>query len=156
MTSVVRFTEITNGTGAVLTAAVADNGDEYACQHVRRVFVAADIGAAAGQTRDAASNPTLGCLVAQFTGSRVRAIVDLTLYRGITGTHVTVFNTVVIGTGANTAAIGLHSTYNAQTGVTSIYLLDTAAAAPGQIAANDYIEFDVLLGDSVTPPTPSA
>lgn len=151
MTTVARFSQI-NGAAALLTTASADNGDEFAVQHVKRVFTAADIGGNAGQTRDAASNPTLGCLVAQFSGSRIRDIINLNLYRPVAGANVTNFNTIIFGTGANTTAIGWNVIYNAQTGISSIYILDTAAGAPGRIAAADWIEFDVLLGDSTTIP----
>lgn len=154
MTNVVRYTEILNGTAtvpgiAILTSAIADNGDEFASQKVKRVFVAADIGTGSGQTQDTTSNPTLGCLVAQFTGSKVRSIINLELWRPTTATHVTNFNRLVIGTAANTTNLGLHTAYNAKTGVSSIYVLDAAAGAGGLIVANDWIEFEVLLGDTV-------
>src|SRR6266404_2191536 len=59
--------------GDVITkVALADNGEELASQRVRRVFKGSDIGTSAGQTRHAD-----GCLVAQFSGSRVQAISDL-------------------------------------------------------------------------------
>lgn len=148
MTSVVRYSEI-SGALAVLTTALTDSGDEFASQKVKRVFTAADIGTGSGQTQDTTSNPTLGCLVAQFTGSKVRSIINLELWRPTTATHVTNFNHLVLGNAANTTNIGIHVAYNSKTGVSSIYIIDAAAAAPGLIVANDWIEFEVLLGDTV-------
>ena len=149
MTSVVRYVEIDGG-DALLTTANADSGDEFASQIVTRVFTAADVGEGAGQTQDTTSDPTQGCLCAQFSGSRIRAISGLQLWRTSTGAHTTDFNFVELGAGANTVAIGLHVGYNAQTGVSNIYLLDKAADADGLIVAGDWVTFEVHFGDSQT------
>ena len=148
MTSVVRYSLVTNPTGAVLTTAPANAGDELASQYVKRVFAAIDIGAQAGKTQDTASNPTLGCLVAQFSGSRIIDVSHWALFRPLAATNATIFKRLVIGTGANTANIGWNVNYNPQTGISSLYLLDAAAGAPGLIIANDYVIACVLLGSS--------
>ena len=150
MASVIQFVEITNTTGDVLGFAPANAGDTFASQGVRRIFSADDVGTGTGQTRDTTSNPTQGCLVAQFSGSRIRRIKGLQLWRSVTATHVTDFNMVVTGTGANTVSIGLSVSYDPKKGQSNIYLIDMAADAPGQVEADDWIEFDVEFGDSET------
>lgn len=146
MTSVVRYTLIQNGTGAALTSANADSGDDFSAQIVKRIFVAADIGTGAGQLKDA-SNPTVGCLVAQFRGSRVMDVKISLPYRASAAT-VTVFRDPVVGTAANTSKLGYRVAYDAKTGISSVYVLDRAAAAPGAIVADDWIFITPLIGSS--------
>lgn len=147
MTSVVRYTAI-NGGLALLTTALANNGDEFASQKVKRTFLAADVGTGAGQTRDA-TNPAVGCLVAQFTGSRIRDIINLQLWKNVV-TNTTSFRTLVVGATTDTLNLGVRVSYNAVTGVSSIYILDKAAGAGGQIVADSWVTMDVLLGDSTS------
>jgi|SRR5882724_8666820 len=148
MTSVVRYSKVQGSDAALLTAALTDSGNELASQKVIRIFGTADIGANAGQTRDA-TDPTIGCLAAQFSGSRVQDIINLQLWRTVPATNQD-FNRVVTGAAADTVNLGWRVDYNSKTGISSIYILDSAAAADGRIVAADWIEFDVLLGDIVS------
>lgn len=148
MTAVSRYAKVTGGV-ALLTVASADAGDDLATIQVEREFAAADVGAGAGQTRDA-TDPTVGCLVAQFTGSRIIRVEIVGLYRALAATNRTFSGQQVIGSAANTVNLATRVSYNAQTGVSSIYVLDSAAAAPGRIVAADYLILNVLLGSSAT------
>ena len=86
--------------------------------------------------------------MAQFAGSRIIDVSHWVLFRPEAATNTTVFKRVVIGSAANTVNIGWNVKYNPQTGVSSLYLLDTAADAPGLIVADDYLVACVLLGSS--------
>lgn len=151
MTSVVRYTLIQNATGAALTSANADSGDDFADQTVKRIFVAADIGTGAGQLKDA-SDPTVGCLVAQFKGSRIMDVKISLPYRASTATN-RIFNDPIVGTAANTSKLGYRVSYDAKSGTSNVYVLDRAADAPGVIAAGDWIFITPLMGNSssITP-----
>lgn len=149
MTSVVRHITINGSADDILTSANADAGDDVADIWVTRTLADGDIGTASGQIQDTTSDPTIGCLAAEITGSRVVAITDIQLWRGTAAAHTTVFYGPVTGTGANTVNIRAHVTYNAQKGVSRIYLIDTAADAPGKAVADDMVIFKVLLGRSV-------
>lgn len=151
MTSVVRYTRITNPAAAILTVANGDSGDDFSEQTVKRIFRAEDVGAAVGQTRDA-TDPTVGCLAVQFTGSRVIDVKISAPYRTAVATNRN-FSGPVIGTAANTSKVDYRVSYDAKTGISSIYILDRAAAAPGQIVANDWIFITPVIGNSssITP-----
>lgn len=149
MTSVVRYTLITNPAAAILTVADANSGDDFSRQLVKRVFRADDIGAGAGQTRDA-TDPTTGCLVAQFSGSRVMDVLISSPYRTAAATNRN-FTGPVLGTGANTSKVDYRVSFDANSGISSIYIFDRAAAAPGQIVAADWIFLEVLMGRSANP-----
>lgn len=146
MTSVVRYTVITNPNAAILTVANANSGDDFSEQWVKRIFRAEDVGANVGQTRDA-TDPTVGCLVAQFTGSRVIDILITSPYRTAPATNRD-FSGPVIGTANNTSKVDYRVSYDATSGISSIYIFDRAAANPGQIVANDWIYILPLVGDS--------
>jgi len=146
MTSVVRYTVVTNPNAAILTVANANSGDDFSEQWVKRVFRASDVGVNLGQTRDA-TDPTVGCLVAQFNGSRVIDILITSPYRTAVATNRD-FSGPVIGTANNTSKVDYRVEYNANSGISSIYIFDRSAGAPGQIVANDWIFILPLLGDS--------
>lgn len=149
MSLVVRYTVITNPTGAVLTIGAnssADEGDEFSTQKITRYFSAADVGTGAGQTRDN-TDPTGGCLVATFQGSRIFDVTNLTLNRQQAATN-TLFNYPIIGTANNTTKVGWRVVYNPQNGISAIYIFDAALGTPGQILADDWVQFDVVLGSS--------
>ena len=148
MTSVVRYTVITNPAAAILTVANANSGDDFSDQYVKRVFRAEDVGENAGQTRDA-TDPTRGCLVAQFSGSRVMDVLISSPYRTAVATN-TAFSGPVIGTGANTSKVDYRVSYDAQSGISSVYIFDRAADAPGRIVAADWIYIFPLIGGSPT------
>jgi hypothetical protein len=148
MSSVIRETVVVNTTGAVLTSALVDAGDDVAEVVVDRTFAAADIGTGAGQTRDAAGGSG-GCLCAQFSGSR---IVDVEVSQPYRPTGLYVFNTN--GTGANTSVVGYKVVYNKNLNISSVYILDAAAGSPGQIVALDYIVLRIRLGNSANPNLP--
>jgi hypothetical protein len=76
MPSVIRYSTVTNTTGAVLTTALVADGKEYALKAVTRTFAAADIGNAVGQTQNAT-----GALAAQFQGSVIKDVLEFQLFR---------------------------------------------------------------------------
>ncbi len=149
MTSVVRNIRIIGDGTNPLTSANGDAGNDLADVSITRVLAAGDIGTGAGQIGDTTSDPTLGCLAVQFTGSRVVEIDNLQLWRGTAAAHTTVFWGPVTGTAGNTVNIRTHVVYNVQTGVSSVYLIDEAAGAPGVAVADDEVRFTVCLGQSV-------
>ncbi len=151
MSSVIRDSQIFNTTGAPLGLANCDNADELAEVTEKRTFAAADVGVGADQTRDAATNPTQGCLCAQFSGSRILEVEISLIYRMQAGPNVTTFATPVIGVvAANTPATGYNVIYNPNLRLSYIYIFDNAAGAPGQIVAADWINLRVRLGNSAT------
>jgi hypothetical protein len=150
MTAVVREIQISNTSGAVLTVAPANVGDDLAEVVVRRNFAAADIGTAAGQTRDA-SDPTVGCLCAQFYGPRILDVEISLPYRLLTAT-VTTFATPIIGVNAaNTPKLGYNVIYNENLNLSNIYIFDGAAGNPGQLVNLDWIFLRVRLGNTANP-----
>jgi hypothetical protein len=152
MSSVIRETVVVNTTGAVLTSALVDAGDDVAEVVVTREFAAADIGAGAGQTRDNA-NPAGGCLAAQFSGSRIVDIEVSQPYRPGAGA-VALFTFNINGVANNTSSVGWKVVYNKNLNISSVYIWDAAAAAPGQLVALDYIVLRIRLGNSANPNLP--
>lgn len=138
MTAVIRYSAITNYTGIILNSARADNGDEFAAQWIVRYFSAADIGTNAGQTRDE-TNPSTGCLVAEFSGSR---IYDIPVYN-IGGT-ATLYGTQYYGRVWGSCYYRV--SYNPHNGISSIYILDNGQQP--SISTNSWLVMLVLIGDS--------
>lgn len=147
MASVIGYSQILNTTGAVLTSAVAETPDWFCNVIHRRVFAAADIGADAGQTKDA-TDPTIGCLVAQFTGSQIMNVEILGLYRA-SAVQTTIFNFLLLGNNAASTALAWHNVYNSSSGLNSLYIFDADVGGPS-IAAGDWITYTVQLGNSAS------
>jgi hypothetical protein len=151
MGSIVKYNTVDNTTGAPLTEALQTFGQNYEVRKMRRIFRAADIGTASGQTRDA-TNPTKGCLVAQFKGALIKE-VDFDFYRATVAT-VTSFNTKlphfsIDEDGVLIALTGWNAVYDAHTKISSLYIFDSAADAPTQvITADSWMVFKISLGNT--------
>src|SRR6267142_2288533 len=103
MTAVTRHYDIINTTGALRTNVPTEIGQEYAIETVKWIFSAADLGTAAGQTRDA-TNPAKGFLFAQFKGAQVKNIYAPNLIKtaAVGGTN---FDGYIYGTTTNIAKL---------------------------------------------------
>jgi hypothetical protein len=145
MVAVARFSRISNATGGVLASAVVNQGQNYSLEVVERVFAAADVGTGAGQTRDA-TDPAVGCLFAEFFGTKVKAILSAQLMRNAT-TNTTVFETIILGTDTGIAQLGFN-VVTLPSGRIKIYLLDAAVDAGSQIVADDKVRLLVQLGNT--------
>lgn len=143
MTSVVRYADITNTTGAVLTPATGliTYGKEGGSKFFKRTFAAADIGNAAGQTIDA-TNPALGCLLVTIAGATIKEIGAFQLFRP-TVVRGSTFNISPFSTTAPLVyAYGFRISADGQ----SVYVLDNGAAGV-QIIAADFIQFELIFGN---------
>lgn len=138
MVSSVRYSTITNGTGAVVVAGGApiNQGQDYAAECVDRLLAAADVGAGAGQTQHAA-----GMIFAEFKGAVIKKVISASIVRTAGG-----FDYFFLGTDAVTANIGFSIT-NAS-GVSTLRIKDSATGAAGFMAAGDHIVVVVELGNS--------
>jgi hypothetical protein len=144
MTSVIRYAELVNATGAALTptTGLVQYGKEGGEKYFKRTFANADIGNAAGQTIDA-TNPCTGCLLVTIAGAKIKEVGGLLLLRPI-ATRGTTFNQVLFSTatphfykyGWNISADGY-----------SLYLLDIGDDATTQIVANDFVTFSLIFGN---------
>lgn len=144
MTSVVRYADITNTTGAVLTPATGliTYGKEGGSKFFKRTFAAADIGNAQGQTIDA-TNPALGCLLVTIAGATIKEIGAFQLLRPI-AVRGNTFNFPLFSTVVPTFfAYGFRISPDGQ----SVYVLDNGSAAGVQIIANDFIQFELIFGN---------
>lgn len=154
MTSTVRVSPpITNTTGDLIpsgnAAILLNQGQDYAVEIISRTIINAEIGANAGQTRDAAGTVlgVNGFLFAQFQGALIKRVLSLEILRprGGAGMLGNAF-TQIVGTANNTVKLTWW-TYSLN-GLNSLYILDEAAGAPGQIVAADIVRAMVLLGNS--------
>lgn len=137
MTTSVRYSTLTNTTGAAVVAggATINQGQDYAEQYVDVTLAAADIGTSAGQTRHAA-----GMIFAEFTGAVVKR-VTAKIMRTAGG-----FDYQFLGTDAVTANIGFSIT--TANGISTVRLKDLPTGAAGYLAAGDHIVALVELGNS--------
>lgn len=144
MTSVVRYAEVTNGTGAVLTTTtgLVIDGQNYSDKILKRTLAAIDLGTEAGKTRDA-SDPTGGCLLVTVKGAKIKGVGAFQAFRPTTITNAS-FNCVLTSTatphyfkyGWRISADGY-----------SLYLYDAADNAETRLAADDFIMFSLILGN---------
>jgi|KBSSwiStaDraftv2_1062776.scaffolds.fasta_scaffold08672_3 hypothetical protein len=164
MVAAVRHSLITNSTAALIPsgnpAIVCSVGQDYSFVTVKRTFIPQEIGNAAGQTQDTASNPTVGFLFAQFQGALIKEVTDISLRKDHVATHVSVFESISWGYAiddthamlsnlsfrivnyTDTAAAGFKSGYS------SIYLLDLGGDAASSIEDTDRVFMTVELGNS--------
>jgi hypothetical protein len=141
MTTVVRYATVTNTTGAALTSALLVDGKEYALRSVKRTFVAADIGAGAGQTQHAN-----GCLIAQFSGCFIKDVVHFSMFRDLSADG---FLDILDGfhNVANVAHL-FQVGWKIGTDGQSLYLRDAGNNAATQLVAADILQVLVLTGNS--------
>lgn len=138
MTSVVKYSRLTNTTGAaiVIGGANATIGQEYADQAIEVTLTAADVGTGAGQTRNAS-----GMIFAEIYGAVVKRVTAKIMRPGANA-----FEYVFVGANDVAANIGFSVT-NAN-GKSTIRLRDGATAGGGQVAANDLIVATVYIGNN--------
>ena len=157
MTSVIRYGSVNNTTGAAITTPSVVNlstGQDYALMAVKRSLVAADIGANAGQTRNAN-----GLFVVNFTGKFIKDVVSFNVYRPLTtaaligGKPLNLPLTGYAMSNANPPAAPTN--LNQSTGWTwcisadglSLILRDSALNADGQLIAGDVITALLVTGN---------
>lgn len=161
MTTAVRHHTLTNTVAALIPsgspAIICNTGQDYGFETIKRTIVTAEIGTAAGQTRDTASNPTTGFLFAQFQGANIRQIISVALVKNVTATHTTVFDSWAWGVAGVSPFIYdlctrfVNTTDAATTpgwdpNFSSIFLLDKGDDATSQIVNGDRIVMVVELG----------
>jgi len=143
MTSVIRYAEVTNGTGAVLTTTtgLVIDGKDGGHKAFKRVLAAIDVGTDAGKTRDN-TDPTGGCLVATVKGAKIKAVTGFQVFRPAVATNAT-FNYVQGATADHFFKYG----YRISADGYSLYLHDAGDDAATQLAANDFIAVNLVLGN---------
>lgn len=160
--SVIRQNTIINTAAALLPsgnpAILCNTGQDYGFEAIERTFVAAEIGAAANQTQDTASNPTMGFLFAQFQGTHIRRVMNAVLVKSSAATHATIFERYAWATATphiynigfrivnndNSATSQALPGYNVN--YSSLFLLDSGDNAATQIAVGDVIRVLLELG----------
>jgi hypothetical protein len=150
MTAVVRHTKVTNTTGALLTSVPINVGQEYSTISIEWTFSAADVGTAAGQTRDA-TNPNVGFLFAQFAGAHIKRVFAPRLIKPATVINGTAWDIYRTGlqTPANVTELAFRIVDGV--GVSSLYLYDNGSASTSsicQIQAGDKVIVIVELGNT--------
>ncbi len=146
MTASFRQSELNNTSGGVLTPEAAYNlissEKDSAFKGYKRVFTAADIGTAKGQTRDN-TDPTQGCLLMTVKGTKIKAIYAATLFRSVAATGAgNNFERQVFGVAPFASPYG----FKISSDGLSIYVFDTGAGT-SQILANDFMRFCLDLGN---------
>jgi hypothetical protein len=142
MTSVIRYTEVVNATGAVFTpvAALTTSGKEGTLKHYKRTFAAIDIGTEAGKTRS-----DDGCLLVTITGATIKDIAYAQLWE----TEVINGRTYSMMMNVPPAAdqfdsVGLRISADGK----SIYIIDKGLVEDGNsIGVDDYIRFGLIVGN---------
>lgn len=138
MTTSVRYSTLTNATGAAVIAGAAaiTQGQDYAEQCVDVTLTAADVGTGAGQIRHAA-----GMIFAEFNGAVVKRVTADIIRPGANS-----FDYIFLGADDVAANIGFSVTY--ANGKSTVRIRDGATAGGGQVAANDHIVALIELGNS--------
>jgi len=138
MTTVVRHTNVTNSTGAVIAAggAAIASGQDYATETINRTLTADDVGAGAGQTQDAA-----GMIFAEFTGSVIKGVISSQVFRAAGGIDYD-----FVGTNAVCANYGFSITTVGN--VSTLRLQDLPSDPAAFLAAADRVIVVVELGNS--------
>jgi len=144
MTSVIRYTDVTNGTGAVLTTTtgLVIDGKDGSHKAFRRVLAAIDVGTEAGKTRDA-TNPTGGCLVCTVQGAKIKMVTGFELFRPAAAT-VTIFNYVQR---SNATPHFFKYGWRISADGYSLYLHDAGDNAETFLVAGDFIAVNLVLGN---------
>ena len=157
MTNVIRYGSVNNTTGAAITNASVINlstGKDYALMAVKRTLVAADVGANAGQTRNAN-----GLFVVNITGKFIKDVMAFNIYRplptaaAIGGVVLNIPLTGYVMSNANPPAAPTN--LNQSIGWTwcisadglSLILRDSALNADGQLIVGDVINALFVTGN---------
>lgn len=134
--SIVKFSIITNGTGAALTTTANQylSGDISSIEIYARIFAAADVGAGAGQTQHAG-----GCLLVSINaGFIVEASHAFYKKNGVWRKEAT--NLQSANNPYSTTALSRSADYK------SLLIRDFAAHADGRIAADDHVIVQLKIG----------
>lgn len=147
MTTAIRYSVLTNTTGALIADPAIQYGQDWATQGIAKTFIAAEIGTDAGKTRDTTSNPTKGFLLANFYGPPIQEVVDIQLIKTTAVTHDPnpPFRAFVTGTADHFVKIACRID-NSVKGVSSLYIIDQGDDAATQIANGDTIVVTVAIG----------
>lgn len=147
MTTAIRYSVLTNTTAALIPHPVIEYGQDWATQVIEKTFIAAEIGTGAGQTRDTASNPTIGFLLAEFYGPPIQAVTGIDLIKNTAVTHdpAPVFRAFVTGTAAHFVKLA-YRIDNSVEGVSKLYLIDQGDDATTIIATGDTVMVTVAIG----------
>jgi hypothetical protein len=157
--SVIRQNTIINGTAALIPSGspliLCNVGQDFSFEAIDRTIITAEIGTAAGQTQDTASNPTTGFLFAQFQGAEIRRVVGVSLVKSSAATHTTIFQRFswAIGAGTSSSNLGFaivnpsdpSTTAGWNKNYSSLFLLDTGTGA-SLIVNGDIVRVLVELG----------
>ena len=143
MTSVIRYTDVINATGAVLTptTGLIIEGKDGSLKGFKRVLAAIDVGVEAGKTRDA-SDPTGGCLVATVKGAKIKQVLVFEAFRPAAATNAT-FNYALTATAAHFFKPGWRISADGY----SLYLHDAGDDATTFLVAGDFISVAMILGN---------
>lgn len=143
MTSSVRYADVINGTGAVLTTTTGliIDGKDGGLKTFKRIFAAIDVGVEAGKTRDA-TDPTKGCLICQVKGANIKQVVGFQLFRPANATNQ-VFDYVMTATTDHYFKYGLTISPDGK----GLYIHDAGDDAATRIVADDYLMVSIITGN---------
>lgn len=138
MVASLRYTPLTNGTGAAVIAggATIEKGQDYATKTVSRTLVAADVGTGAGQIRHAQ-----GMIFAEFKGVLIKGVICMQVFRPGANSFFYKFDYL------NDAAANDGYAITTANGISTLRFRD-AAAGNGILAANDVVVITVAVGNS--------
>jgi len=150
MTAVVRHTDLTNTTSALLTKVVVDVGQEYGFHSIQKTFITAECGPGAGQTRDATTAAN-GFLLAQFKGGLVKKVISAAVIKAQTkGTPTLTWDVFTYGSTDNSCNLGFRVD-NSVAGISSLYLWDFGTSTSGTttiLANGDKVIVTVEIGNT--------
>lgn len=135
---------IVNATGAVLKNAVISTTGTKGLYKIKRTFAAIDVGTDLGKTRDN-TDPTVGCLVAQFRGGKYITITGARVFRP-TVAATTVFDVPIADTANGFHKLGYRTSLGTD-GILSLYVFDYGGHADVRIIENDYLQLLVEVGN---------
>jgi hypothetical protein len=143
MPSEIRYSDIFNTTGAVLTTAtgLVIDGKDGGVKAFKRSFAAIDIGVEAGKTRDA-TDPTKGCLVCQVSGATIKGVLVMDLYRPTDATNQS-FNQKLYASAGHFFRFGWRTSTDGR----GLYIYDIGDDAATRIAANDFLMVAIITGN---------
>ena len=143
MTSVVRYTDVANTTGAVLTTktGLVVEGKDGGLKVYRRVLATIDVGTEVGKTRDA-TDPTVGCLVVTIKGAKIKGVVGFQAFRPTDATNAR-FNQALFATAAQSFKYGWRISDDGN----SLYVLDIGSDGTTRLTAGDFIEVALITGN---------
>lgn len=143
MTSVVRYAQLANASGAVMTTTtgLVIDGKEHGFKLIRRTLAAIDVGAEAGKTQHVG-----GCIMLTVKGAKIKEVFCLEAWRPTTDTNV--YNQHLYATPTpHVYQYGWRIVDDATAGNSSIYLYDKGDHADTKLAAGDFLTIGFLIGN---------